>query len=218
LELSPPIFLLRPLSASVDGEIMEQGRIVKTSIEGRLIVTDERDQLTEQAIFQLLEVQEQVFDVLDLLTGADGIEINHRASSMVDAAQIGKTWIAARAYRFDMLTTTDKYFHPPTRLAATDQGGGTARLTWKAAPTRFDTLGGDTPKYTLRRASGSTPPASETSGTGVSVTDGVVTHDDTPGSGTWSYSLFAQYDETGTGTAEKYSPADTRAQVTITLA
>jgi len=36
--------------------------------------------------------------------------------------------------------------------------GGTASLTWKAAPRRFDTLGGATPQYVLRRTSGSTAP------------------------------------------------------------
>jgi hypothetical protein len=77
-------------------------------------------------------------------------------------------------------------------------------LTWAAPPLRYDLVG-----YTWARASGGTAPATPAGGTFVPGTAasfaGGVTLTDSPGAGTFSYSIFWSYDATidpytGTGT------------------
>ena len=151
----------------------------------------------------LLELEEQL--TTTIAAGLDDIGMRHyvRARSapaaLVDEA-LG--YVVLRSYTVETLATTARYYHPATRLAATG-----AALTWTLPPDRFDRY-----RVVLRRASGSTPPATVSSGTGVTLASDLPTsHTDSPGIGTWSYSLFSQYDETNDtpAAADQTSAADT---------
>lgn len=92
------------------------------------------------------------------------------------------------------------YYQPVTRLLATSPGAGSATLTWRL-PQVMGGTNSPTPLYrwdlvglTVRRASGSTAPASPTAGTGVPVVGLASTVTDSPGAGMWSYAVFATYD------------------------
>lgn len=108
---------------------------------------------------------------------------------------------------------TSRFYHAPFRFAATP-GSGQVVMTWTLAPTRFDTL-----RVILRRATGSTPPATVTDGTGVTLSGDLVTSKTDSGlaAGTYSYSLFMAYDETNATptTADKYSAAATRSALVV---
>lgn len=79
---------------------------------------------------------------------------------------------------------------PVTKLLASS-GGGTVTLTW-TLPRRFDLI-----RVVVRRgaANGAAPP-DPFSGASVPVTGIVETITDTPGAGTWAYSVWAAYDAT----------------------
>lgn len=84
-------------------------------------------------------------------------------------------------------------FSPVTRALGTGLAGSVT-LSWllpgPTSPARWDLVG-----LVVRRAAGAVAPTTPSGGTGVTVSglaSGVV---DTPGSGTWSYAIFATYDE-----------------------
>lgn len=107
-----------------------------------------------------------------------------------------------------------RFYHQPIRLLATG-GSGQVALSWTLPPDRFDRL-----KVILRRASGSTPPSSVSSGTGVTLSASLATSKTDTGlsPGTYSYSLFGAYDETHSpvSTEERYSAAATATSITVT--
>lgn len=67
--------------------------------------------------------------------------------------------------------------------------GGVVSLSWAAPSTRYDLVG-----FTWAKASGSTAPTSPSAGTFVAGTTHVLS--DSPGAGTWSYSIWNSYDAT----------------------
>lgn len=79
--------------------------------------------------------------------------------------------------------------YAPVRKLAGSGSAGDVSLTWEAAPARWDLVG-----YTWVRASGSVAPASPAGGTFVASTTPSL--DDSPGAGTWSYSIFWTFDAT----------------------
>ena len=134
----------------------------------------------------LLEVQEEVFEALALLTGADGVNATCTYKSGVAAAIVEDIgYVTQRAFRFECLATLARYYHAPQNLVKS-----TDDLTWTLPPERFDRF-----KVHLRKNLTTTPPTSATDGTEVvlasnlatSVTDAVV--------GTVSYAIFCEYDE-----------------------
>ena len=143
----------------------------------------------------LLEVEEQLQVTLEEIGDETGLSMVLYASSSADSiVHEDYDTIALNSFAFSSKATTRRFYHPPTRLAATTPGGGVAALTWRLPPDRFDRL-----ELVLRRAAGATPPATATSGTGVTLSGPLaVSVSDTPGVGTFSYSLFALYDEINT--------------------
>lgn len=231
LELNTPFALTRPLNSLADPDSEgEEPQLERSGIEVLLIQAVENDALGESAFIGanrssvqvsegrgVLEIESEIKQAVVLLNGIEGIEMSSVWSSVADIMTMSGRQVAAVALRWECWCTLARYYHPPTRLTATDQGSGSVDLTWRAAPTRYDTLGGSTPQYVLRRASGATAPASPTAGTDVTVTAGATSLTDSPGAGQFSYTLFAVYDETGGGSADRYSAADARAQVTVTV-
>ena len=97
---------------------------------------------------------------------------------------------AARKFEFEAIVTASPTY-PPAAFFHGVAGSGSATLRWAEPPDRSDYTG-----LVLRRASGSTPPASATDGTGIAISPHVETVNNSPGAGTWSYALFAEYGTT----------------------
>lgn len=200
-----PVAIIRPMGATIDPEHEEEHEylaqeidvIVAQAVAGdgygeAPIIGANRSSTTSSGGRGLLEIEEEVFDSITLANGIDGIEILLRQKSAIDAAiddEIG--YVVFRGYRFEALTTSNRFYHPPTRLSATAAGGGSVNLAWKLPPARFDRY-----RVILRRAAGGTPPATAVSGTGVTLGGDLATSvTDSPGAGTFSYSIFGAYDE-----------------------
>jgi hypothetical protein len=123
--------------------------------------------------------------------------------------------VVARPFELEVYNATvARRYHVPKKLRATG-GVGQVSLTWSLPPTRFDTL-----SVILRRAAGATAPATVTDGTGVTLASALATSvtDSGLAAGTYSYSLFAAYDETTATptTADRYSSPATATSVTVT--
>ena len=109
--------------------------------------------------------------------------------------------------------TTTEHFHPCPRFNATG-GVGSVTLAWTLPPARFDRL-----RVVLIRKAGSSAPTSVSDGTAVTLSGDLATSKtDTIAAGTYSYSLFAVYDETHATptTVEKYSAAATKTAIVVT--
>lgn len=152
----------------------------------------------------LMEVEEVFFDALTLLNETDGVSIRLDARSAAEAANSEEHgYVASLAYDLEAWCSADRSYPPASRVAAEDQTGQIARLTWTLPADRYDRV-----SVVVRRASGSTAPSSVTDGTSVTVSGEAATVDDDVSSpGTYSWAVFVGYDELGTGTADRYSAA-----------
>jgi len=152
----------------------------------------------------VLEVEEVLIDALELGTAALGINAVLAWSSGVAAGMLKGRHITVRDHVFRCLGTLAREYHPATRLAGAYPGGGVANLTWALPPDRFDR-----DSVVLKRASGSTAPATVADGTPVTLSGDLATSvADSPGAGTFSWALFAAYDE-GRGGDLRYAAAAT---------
>lgn len=141
----------------------------------------------------LLELQDRLFDEVSILNQSHGINVQNRARSHIRAGQVsGYGYAVFRDYSFQALIDIARLYPPPLFLKATAASSSSMALTWKLAAARFDRLG-----LVLRRATGSTAPATSSAGTGVTVgaTDVAVTDTGLSSSTQYSYSLFQTYDE-----------------------
>tara|TARA_R110002072_G_scaffold35076_2_gene104156 strand:- start:12230 stop:13027 length:798 start_codon:yes stop_codon:yes gene_type:complete len=160
----------------------------------------------------LLELEEVVFSELSAMARAQGIGLRLDAASAA-AASSDKDfgYLAFRVYEFEAWLTAGRVYPEASRLAASDAGSQVASLTWENPADRFDRS-----DLVLRRASGSTAPATVTDGTDVTVASDAESLSDSPGgAGAYSYSLFVGYDEIEQGSPDRYSAADS---VTVVLA
>lgn len=163
----------------------------------------------------LLEIEEQVLRTIERLDDVVGIRIGGGFRTVPEAVydqQMG--YLAARVLTFEIDVTRARYYHPPRDLVATALGSGQVSLTWAMPANRFDfhdTLSipdlAARGKIVVRRSAGSSPPALPTTGQAVLPQGGdhASSLTDTPGAGTWTYALFAGYDEMGEGSVERYS-------------
>lgn len=208
-----PIALLKPVDGQSDPEMRDQVDLYKQGMDIQVIVINPGDAIGHKALMGgnrpttatfgqlsskgrgLLEVQSEVAVTVRDLTNVNGVRIQLSGVSR-PGAQIapGNMYIAWRSLHFEMWVGQDLFYHPCRNFLATAIGGGQVSMTWKIPPTRWDSY-----RVILRRAAGSTPPADITSGTGISLSGNLATSKtDTPGAGTFSYSLFFTYDETNT--------------------
>ena len=203
-EMAAPFVLIRPGTATADPEFEDEVVLV-TDFVITLCVALPQDKVGEIPLIGggrpsetasggmgLLELQDRLFNETKLLNIASGVIIQTRGKGMIAASEIpGFGYAVFRDYNFECLASVDRYYPAPTSFNATAATGGTVSLTWKLAPARFDRLA-----LILRRASGSTAPATSTDGTGVSVGATDTSKSDTGlSSGAHSYSLFQTYDE-----------------------
>lgn len=201
-----PLCVLRLGGARSDPEFGEEPDLLEQDVIARILVQVEADPsgetalvganygsaLTSSAGAGVLQVERELLAASARLQDVDGIRCYVKATSAADIQRVRGSVVAVREYRFAMLVGADPYYHPPTRLAATDLGGGQTSLTWTLPPDRFDRY-----RVVLRRAAGATAPTSITGGTGVTLSGDLATSvTDSPGVGTFSYSIFGAYDET----------------------
>lgn len=153
----------------------------------------------------VLELEEEVFAAVELLVVNSGVVILSRASSAATTdTDESNNVVGIRDHSFTAVCTADRFYPAPRRFRATATTGEVS-LSWSSAPSRFDLF-----RYVLRRASGATPPATPSDGTGITLSSNLATSvvDSGLASGTYSYSLWAQYDETSDALAGALSSPD----------
>lgn len=151
----------------------------------------------------ILEIEERVLATCSRLTGADGSPMALAFMGSPPSQRIDTGYmVGARKYGFRAACTRQAEYPAPTNLVATAAGGGAVTLTWTLPAARWDRR-----LVILRRAAGSTAPASATAGTGVTLSGATaVTVSDTGLTpGTYSYAVFEAYTETGAAANERFS-------------
>lgn len=226
--VNPPIVMLAPAAGRADPEFHD---LREQTIRAVLLTWDE-DDTGEKVLLGahrtsgpgssvgrgLLELEEQLLAAVEEFNNTSGLRLDGGFVGAFDVDYREDLRHASRAYDFTGMLSRAAYYHAPMRLVATPVGsGGQVSLSWALPPNRFDFHAAHTTPtmparggIRLRRASGSTAPASATAGTEVTLASAFATSvTDTPGPGTWSYAVFAAYDEMGSGTDERYSEQET---------
>jgi hypothetical protein len=226
-----PLAIVRPGAVVVDPKMAgESTQLVRIEFAVSILVATSGDQYGETTLVGanrggggskgrgLLEVEEKMMAVLFQLGPASGLPIIFRGASQAQPTydeSLG--YVAFGDYRFEATGTTDRTYQPPAGLKRTGSGSSVA-LSWNQR-TRWDFR-----RFVLRRAAGATPPATTASGTGVTLggspdgggTTPPTSVTDTPGAGTYSYSLFQIYDDTDSGTDVAASPPQTLSSLVVT--
>lgn len=224
-KLRPPAALIRVGGAVSDDDVPS---LLTEELEVALVASSVGDEKGQAALLGaarssgqtsskgrgLLELEEELFRAAAILGGASGVRLNLTAKTGGQALLDGTTLAASRGYAFRARTSAYRSYPAPTLLVATPTGSGNVSLTWSVPPARYDRL-----NVVLRRAAGSTAPTSVSDGTGVTLASALATSvTDSPGAGTFSYALFAGYDETSATptTADRHSSSVTRTGVVVT--
>jgi len=218
-----PLCRVRPLGEAPDEE--EPG-LVQLQVEVELTQRVYGDRTGEVALVGgsrssgqggsdgrgLLEIEEELKSTLGALARVEGIGLRFDHATSAAAGEVdGFGYLVFRVYTFSAWLTESRTYPAARKLAGTDAGSQTADLTWENPASRFDRS-----DLVLRVASGSTAPSSVTDGTGVTVGAAAESLSHAPGgAGTWSYALFVGYDETGSGSPDRYSTSST---ATVVLA
>jgi len=151
----------------------------------------------------LLQVENEVLKEFEQKTRSGGVQVvlaGKSASRVIEVS--GNRPLVYRSIVLEaFLTGYGDYFLPPLSGLGLANAGGTVTITWTRPvgyASRFDWIGA-----TVRRKLVSAP-TSVTDGTAVAsgVTGASTT--DAPGSGTWFYAAFSEWDEDEDGTAESY--------------
>ncbi len=220
-----PFSALRIMSGQVDPEYGQSTDILRRDLAVTVAVGVHGDHKGEDPLIGahrtadtskgrgLLEVEEEVLDEIGLMNALEGVSIQFLANTIPEPQVADNDpSIMFCDYVHQAWVTRQRAYHECSGFTATDDAvSGDVDLAWDVPPDRFDRL-----SVILRRASGSTPPATYDAGTGVTLS-GLLAESvtDSPGVGTFSYSLFAAYDEIievgGSGrSAGKYSAARTQ--------
>ncbi len=195
--LTPPCAFIRPGSARVDPELrgMKQTDIIVT-----LVIAGAGDPYGESTLvgwnreegksggMGILAVQSEVIQLIEEISINEGIEMKHVADSYpLPALDEATNYIIERDYTFKARLTSKARYQRPEAFTAS-LAGSTVNLAW-AAPFKANHLG-----YSLVRVTGTTGLSSRTPGDEIDTPTSVTTSfADTPGSGIFTYSLFAGY-------------------------
>jgi hypothetical protein len=119
----------------------------------------------------------------------------------------GKGYVSVRTFVLEARVGTLKTLEQAAGFTATPIGGGQVNLAWTNPPDQFGfSQAQNIGSMVLRRVAGGVPTTSPTGGSGVTLSGPFATSvTDTPGAGTFSYSLFVGYDEDGNATIDSYS-------------
>lgn len=223
-----PMAIIRPLSGQLDPEHGQSAGIFRRMVAVTLVcgvagdhrgadplLGSHRQGTTDSRGRGLFEVEEEVLDEIAAMNARVGVGLQFLAATIPEPVVTpGDMSIVYCDYVHEATVTRQRSYFAADGFTATDAGSGDCDLAWTLPPDRFDRL-----SMILRRASGSTPPASYDAGTGVTLSGDLATSvTDSPGAGTHSYSLFAAYDESlevgeSGRTAGRYSAARTQTVV-----
>ena len=199
-----PLAMVIPGSATVDEEEMD---LLEQMITVRVICMVEADGYGESPLIGahristgssdgrgILEIEPELFAAIARSSGADGIEIRLWSSSEVQAELVEDLgYVIARDYTFGCLTTTTKTYPPPFKFVVKNSVGiGQGTAGWTNPAIRFDSY-----HVVLRYASGSIPPPTISSGTGIPLLTDFATSVAFSGfaAGSYAFSIFVTYDE-----------------------
>lgn len=170
------------LMARNENDDLGSGAIMGAAREG---LTDSRGRGVE-------ELEEEVFNAIKKLSAESGIVIALRMASEPETRKDQEdNSYAFQEYSGEVNCAANRYYFPGRRLAATPTSGEVS-LTWTNPPTRFDTY-----RMRLVRKAGSSAPTSPSDGTELALSANMATSKVDSGlpAGTYSYSLFASYDD-----------------------
>lgn len=141
----------------------------------------------------VLELEQPLMATIERLVADSGIIIALKSQSgvLTRVDQQDRAY-AIKEYTFEVTCTSAPHYPPARRIAGTNPGAGQAYLTWANPPSRYDRY-----RMVVRRAAGSSAPATPTSGTGVTLGSSFAETvlDTGLAAGTYSYSVFAMYDD-----------------------
>jgi hypothetical protein len=151
----------------------------------------------------ILEYTEELSRLLRQIQETLGVKIISKHTSDVGTGIVpGLGYVAMRQMLVEAKCSDLRYYHPPLRVKAVGASGH-ATLTWADPPDRFD--GVSEPIQVIYKA-GSSPPTSISDGTAASVVArGVFTQVINLSAGTWSFTVFAGYTDSGAAAVERYS-------------
>jgi len=206
--LQLPAAFVRPGSMRTD---REEPDLIVANLGVRVVVSVPGDKVGERPLIGanrtsktawggrgILEVEREMLNAVEKLDASKQFRIHLRAASALDVELLDSGYHAMRDYGFDADLTTD-YQHQEPRAVAASEAGGTVTISWTAPD---DVTG--LVAYVVRRASGTIPVGFPADGTSVAWTVGTSTTD-APGSGTYTYSVFAVYDDEGGAVLMDYS-------------
>lgn len=207
--------------AQLDSEHGEDPRLRREEVRVTLGVMNENDRLGRATLIGartdgvnrsegrgLLEIAPVMELAIDSMNAEKGVQIGFLGASANEPARHPtKGLMVMRTYAFGAWLGSQLHYPPATSLRAVG-GGGTSSVSWRMQ-TRFDSR-----RAILRRAAGTVPPASSSTGTGVVLTGvpdgaGITSVVEALAAGTWAYALFLTYDETHSGTDERISASAT---------
>ena len=208
-----PVVLIRPGASVADPVADEDPRFFQQNISLRLIQAVPGDDVGEMCILGahqpelqpseplggaaeaydkskttssgkgLLQIEEELLGELQSMGPDEGVFMLCRNKGGIDAVfdqEMG--YVCWRDYQFETQVTSDRTFAPAINLKLTS-----TTLTWTKPGKRYDFR-----RMLLRFNSSSTPPATITAGTGISIAADAETATGATGK---AYSLFAVYDD-----------------------
>lgn len=201
--LMMPVAIMRPLATQGDPDHDQEPDYLRQEMGLTLAQIVAGDAVGEHALMGairqddsaegrgLMEIEEKVFDAIGIMNGLEGFSILNRFRSAPKADVGGNRYIVWKDYLFEMDCSADRSYEAAGSLIAT----GSVDLVWTIPNSRYDLA-----SVVLRRAAGTTPPVTKADGAGITLGSALATsHSDTPGSGTWSYSVFMVYDDANSG-------------------
>lgn len=227
-----PFALISPGAGQSDPEANEEPDLIRRDIVVSTMVAIPGDHVGERALIGanvpdytksegrgVLEVEEEVLAAIKYAATDLGVVIEHKATGVAKPVidpDLG--YVLTQDVLFQAWLTAARFYHPGINFVATG-GSGQVSLSWGLPPDRYDRY-----RMVLRRAAGATAPTSISGGTGVTLASSLATSvvDSGLAAGTYSYALFATYDEKdgrpdGTpDTDQRVSDSVTRTSVTVT--
>lgn len=199
-----PMALVAVGAGQSDPQHSEEPDLIERVLSVVLIARNENDKLGQGAIVGavrfsatdsrsrgVLELEAELFNAVQKLVIVNGVVLGFvgQGESAV-RRDFDEVAYAVQEYTFRVFCTADPFYVPARKLAASPKTGE-IDLTWQLPPARYDFF-----RVRLVRKTGSTAPTSVSDGTVVLSSATAVSFADTGlAVGTYSYSLFASYDD-----------------------
>lgn len=207
-QIRKPAAFIAPIGATVDPNIPT---LIKRRIRVSVLTSAAGDQFGEAPLMGrnrtsatsnegrgMTEIEAELLGAISKLNADDSFPIILKAISGAVPIIDEDEYHIGGEYEFEAtLGTAYENLHP--RQASASDSGGTVTFSW-AAPDDVTNL----VTYIVRRTSGTIPVYQPDAGDSVTYSSGTSVTD-TPGSGTWSYSVFAVYDSLGGSVQHEFS-------------